>query len=404
MLRPASIAIPALVFLNVLSGTLLIPAVRPFFATLHGAGQGAMHAFFTVNMLGAAVGAPLACLWAERTNTRRPAAIGLSVIDAGLLMACALGTTPLVILVARTLQGVASVGALSLLMGELGGSGNQTIGRRKGSAAGMAGSAIVLAIAAGAPVGGLALRWGPRAPLALSAAFALVVAAGTAPLVFKARPRQRKTPRSQLLAVLNHVKVPALWVGAERFAVGCFVVTFGLFAHGHGFSDGDVARLYSLLLIPFALASYPLTRLSDRLGRVSVLGAGAFLYGSSFILLSLAAPSWFAALLFAAGVSSAAIYGPSLVLASTLPAPGSRATAMGVVNGAGTLGMMLGTATAGIGSAVLQHSGMGSLQAQAWVLRGAGLSQLVLLVAGLHMMRQLSQSSLHRPQTQGVQP
>ena len=53
-----------------LSSTLLIPAVRPFFATVHPEAEGGLFMFMTVNMLGAIIGAPLLTALADATGKR----------------------------------------------------------------------------------------------------------------------------------------------------------------------------------------------------------------------------------------------------------------------------------------------------------------------------------------------
>ena len=48
----------AAVFLQMLPATLLAPAIRPLFAELHGGAEGPMHAFMSLNMLGAILTTP----------------------------------------------------------------------------------------------------------------------------------------------------------------------------------------------------------------------------------------------------------------------------------------------------------------------------------------------------------
>ncbi|HEX7603260.1 MAG TPA: hypothetical protein VF316_16695, partial [Polyangiaceae bacterium] len=52
------LALPLLVFAQMLPATLLTPAIRPLFAALHAGDERGMHAFMAVNMLGGILMAP----------------------------------------------------------------------------------------------------------------------------------------------------------------------------------------------------------------------------------------------------------------------------------------------------------------------------------------------------------
>lgn len=372
--------VPLLVFLNVLSGTLLIPAGRPFLAAVHPGSEGGIHAFFSVNMLGAAVGAPLFAWLADRTGRARGLASALSFADAILLLACILPIPFPAVLGLRTMQGAAAVGSLSIIMSRAGAS--RPGGH--GAAPALVGSAVVAAIAAGAPVGGWALNWGPIAPVRAAGALALAVAFGC---WFLARSASGSRSASATVhdrrAILNAVRLPAAIVGVERFAVGCFVVTFSLYAHLGGVRDGDVARLFTFFLLPFALASWPLGRLAVQMDRGALLLGGLALYGMSFLMLAAVDVRHCAPVLFLAGCASAAIYGPVLCLAATRAPGTARATAMGLVNAGGTLGMLIGTAVAGVTSICLQRMGFDRADAYRVVFRIAGVSQLLVLAVAL---------------------
>ena len=73
-----------------LPATLLTPAIRPLFASLHGGNEGAMHAFMALNMLGGFLCAPLVAVLATRLASRTTALAMLVGVDAILLSLLAL--------------------------------------------------------------------------------------------------------------------------------------------------------------------------------------------------------------------------------------------------------------------------------------------------------------------------
>ena len=70
-----------LAFLTMLSSTLLIPTVRPFFAAVHPENVEALFWFMSVNMLGAIVGAPLLAWVADATGKRAVVLIVAAVAE-----------------------------------------------------------------------------------------------------------------------------------------------------------------------------------------------------------------------------------------------------------------------------------------------------------------------------------
>jgi len=380
--------VAGLVLFNMLANTLLIPTVRPFFATFYAGDESSMHAFFSVNMLGAVAGAPLLAMWADRRGGRRKMAAWLALIDGLTLLACTVRLPIEALLAIRVVQGAASVAALSLLMGVVGGRGNRA---DHGGSIGLPAAALVVAIALGAPLGTLLLKAGPSAVFYVAAALALATAVAILLLLPADGPRAARGGARALLKHPMFLRVPALWIGIERFTVGCFVVTFSLYAHRVlGLSDGHIGMLFSWFLIPFAIATWPMATLVGRIDRGLLLAVGAIAYGGAFLLLGEVSPSLLPVVLGVAGTASAAIYGPSLCLAASLAPPALRATAMGLTNAAGTLGMLAGTATAGIVSAILIGHGVPRETAYVTLFQIAGAAQLLVLVVSLPHLLNLS--------------
>ena len=383
----APTALAALCACSVLSSTMLIPAVRPFMAGYHHAPESAVHAFMTVNMLGAIVGAPLLAWWADRLGDRNRLLVVLAVVDGALLLACTAPLSVGVILVLRAAQGAANVGGLSILMGGVRGGDPKTHGRTMG----LIGAAIMAAVALGAPVGTLLLSAGRVAPVLVGGLLQLGVAgyllrlrgprtARTAPPVGQRPTRERLAHPLRLLRETPLLRLPTSWVTAERFTVGTFVVSFALYGHrALDLSDTEVGVLFSWFMLPFALATYPLSRLAERVPRAALVAGGTGLYGLSFIWLGLAPTGWLWLVMLTAGLSSAAIYAPSLCYAATLAPASARSMSMALLNAGGSLGMMLGTATAGVASALLTRAGWAPEEIYPAIFAGAGLLELMVL-------------------------
>jgi MFS family permease len=337
-----------LVFLQMLPATLVTPAIRPLFAVLHRGNEGAMHAFMALNMAGAVLAVPFISRFADRL--RRPKLLFglLAIADAILLSAAACPGPVVAILVIRALEGAAHVSAATLLLARA-----ATLGRERGEgrAMGIAGSALILAIALGSGVGALVLGLGPRAPFALGSLLLLAVGAealSSGPICQLEAAPSRRTGLS-LLRRRPELAVPLSAAFVERFTVGCFVVTFSLFVHhAHGLSDRAIGGLFTLLTLPFALTMYPASRLGERVPRPRILALGAALYAGCFLMLRGSAAAALPALMIVAGIASGMIYAPALCETASLAGPEDRGLAMALLNGAGCLGMLMGPAAAGI--------------------------------------------------------
>jgi AAHS family 3-hydroxyphenylpropionic acid transporter len=383
-----------LIFSAVLSGTLLIPAVRPFMAGIAPGSDGAAHAFVSLNLLGGMLGAPLLGWLADRSGARRSLLAALAALDGMLLLLCAARPPLAIVLVARGLQGAANMGALSLLLAGLRGHGSG----REGRTMGLAGSAMIAAVAVGAPLGALLLGRGEQAPIIAAGLLALAVAGGSLALSPPPAPVRASVSPWSLLGRPQLLRLPVLWIAVERFAVGCLVVTFSLHARDRLGLDGRAAGfLLSWFVVPFALAVYPLGRFGDRLGRAALVAGGFGAYGLGLIVLGRVPAALLPVLLLCLGLASAFIYAPSLCWAGALAPRGLRATAMALLNAAGGLGMLLGTALAGVLGAQLRRRGWGA-GAHEVIFALAGLVQLVALAASARALGRMADGGLRASQ------
>lgn len=346
----------AAVFLQMLPATLLAPAIRPLFAQLHAGAEGPMHAFMSLNMLGAILTTPFIARLVSSGNANRSARwlMALAGLDAVLLVMVALPLATPLILLLRTFEGAAHLGSATLLLARAA-AYKPLVGA--GRAMGMAGGAVMLAIAFGSGLGGILVGESPRLPFLVGAALSAIVALA-APFLYSStlpiEPPCGVAPRRLSLRDRD-VMGPLSAAFIERFTIGLIIVTFALFAtRAHGLSDRSVGLLYSMLMLPFALLMYPASRLGDRMPRAALLGLGALVYGAAIASLAVAPKNLLPVSMMAAGIASSFMYGTVLCYAATLVPADSRGRMMALVNTAGALGMLLGPMCGGIMVAIFR--------------------------------------------------
>ncbi len=313
----------------------------------HGAPEAAFHAFMTVNLVGGAIGAPILARWAERLQHPGRLLTILCVLDGLLLLACIAPMPVSLLLGVRSVQGAANLGGLSLIMGAA------TRGPADGGrSVGGVGAAVMVGVAAGAPLGTLALGLGPWGPALVGGFIQLLVAVGTLRL---AGWTQR--PVEPTGGAPGHWR-PALWVAVERFGVGALVVSFALYARQvHGLSDAWTGRAFAWFMVPFVGVVYPATRLAHEHRRTLVVVGGLAVYGLSLASLGVLDVALLPLAMLVCGVASAFVYGASLRAAVHAVAPEQRSRAMASLNAAGGVGMLVGTAGAGILTTVWRAAG-----------------------------------------------
>lgn len=356
-----------------LPATLLTPAIRPLFATFHQGAEGPMHAFMSLNMLGAILTTPLVARLASSSTS---AALGrwlmlLAGIDAVLLIVVSLPLATPLVLTLRAFEGAAHLGASTLLLSRAA-AYKPLVGA--GRAMGMAGGALMMAIAIGSGLGGLLVGVNPRLPFLVGAGLSVIVALAApklyaTPLAADAESAAFRPPSLRNPDVL----VPLSAAFVERFTVGLIIVTFALFAtKAHGLTDRSIGLLYSTLLLPFALLMYPASRIGDRIPRATLLAGGTLLYGAAIASLAVAPKAGLALSMVVAGAASSLMYGTVLCYSVTLAPSAARGRMMALVNTAGAMGMLLGPMVGGL-LVALGRGGPDPLQAYRNVFFLAGL-------------------------------
>ncbi len=372
--------VPALLVLAAMvPATIVIPVVRGFVAANYPGQEWLIHAFMTFNLLGACLVGPSLAVRADRQAQRRYFAAGLALVDGLTLLGVGLGPPAWVMLALRFVQGAASVAAVSILMGA-------ARGRAKSSGEmGLIGGSVVLAIVVGIPLGAVLAKSSPEWPLFVGAAIGVVAGLVTL-LSLPASTDAERSPISLRSLLIQHtgLRLPTVVVGLERMAVGAFVVTMQL--HGHHVlkvPDAKVSGWFSAFLVTFALASWPMARLAERVDRSKLIALGAATYGAMFIGLGVLPATEITLVLLVGGLGSAAIYGPALTLASRSVPEQARSSAMAVLNAAGTLGMFLGNVAAFALSSGLVEAGFSREVAYPVVFIAAGLTQLLSVATAL---------------------
>ena len=240
-----------------------------------------------------------------------------------------------------------------------------------------------------APLGGwVTAVGGARAPLWLAAALFLALGLAS-PLLLD--PLGKREP-AKLAAVLRTVAdqprllFPYLFYFVDRYTVGFFVVLFPLYLGALGVDNpASKGRYLAAFLLPFALLQYFSGRLTDRFGPYRPLIIGSLLYG---VVLCVVGYSQLFALwpvMIALGVLAAIMLPPAIVLTAQLSSPGTRGSAMGGFNLAGSLGFAVGPLA---GAWVFERAGFGlvfvlggaleiaaALIAVAWLIRLRGRSK-----------------------------
>ena len=374
------VALPAaLVLATMVPATIVIPVLRAFVSNAYPGREWLVHAFMAVNLLGACLLGPVLAVRADRRAQRRFFVGLLAVIDGLTLVGVALMPPVPVMLALRFVQGAASVGAVSILMG------SARAQAKSSGAMGLVGGSVILAIVVAIPLGAILGRDDPTVPLLFGGGVG--VAAGL--VAWLTLPRGGDVQRSEvslgaLLTSYPLLRGPTLVVALERMAVGAFVVTLQLYGH-HVLevADGKVSSWFSAFLVTFALATWPMTRLGDRVERWRLVAGGALVYGAMFIALGVVAQPLIMPLLFLGGLGSAAIYGPALTLANQSVPDAARGSAMAMLNAAGTLGMFAGNVVAFGFASGLVEAGVSRGVAYPVVFVVAGVSQSVSVFVGL---------------------
>lgn len=377
-------ALTLALFLTMLPVTMLVPVLKELVLDRFGEARAWAHAFMSINMIGAAIFAPLGGAIADRLGRRRPVLVLAALADALLLWSMPQADSLALLMALRFLEGGAHIVALTTIMAM---AADWADPARRGRVMGLIGSALIFGTAVGAPLGGRLGQVQPALVFQAGATISLLVAV-VAAAAFRAGPlRQRSRSLSEAFALLrSRPQLATVYALAfvDRLCVGVIVSSFVLYlGECCGLSPAQRGGLLASFLFPFAILCYPVGRLADHLGRVRLMLAGNIGFGLMFAAYGLLPTSWLLPAMLASGVLSALLFSPNLAICSDLAPPTQRASAYAGFNAAGSLGFFLGPV---VGAAACQTASLVACDVPtgyrlAFICAGAAVVSCALLVA-----------------------
>lgn len=333
----------ALLFVAMFNLTVPVAGAKEWIVDDLGGSLQAAALFWTIEMLGYVVGAPLAGFASDRTARRRPFVVWGFATSAALCFAYARLDSLPTILALRFVQGVFSVAAWSSVMAlVVDFSSDSDRGRRMG----WAGGSLILGVGLGAPLGGyLARDFGVRAPLAVAGGLFALLALAALALPEPPRPRDRPglAEVARALAATRSLLWPCAFYAVERLSVGLLIVVLPLYLQAAGGADPVLrGRYLALFLLPFAALQSPFGRLVDRLGAKGLLVGGTLVYGAAFASIGFLDRSALWGGMALLGVAAAMMFPPTLALIAAWSPPEARGSATAGFNVAGSLGFAAG--------------------------------------------------------------
>ena len=386
-LAPLAIAIMAPV-------TLPVPVLRSLVGERFAVSEFLTSLFMSVNMVGAALAAPLAGALADRIGHRRELIVGALIVDALLFYSMTLELPFAAFLGLRFLEGCAHIFALSLLLSVAASLGGAT---GRGRTMGLTGAGMMLGVAVGAPIGGFLGRSDTTRPLLVGSALLVFAASLAAASLREPAQVERHAGFGAIWRTVRTHKAmiaPLVFAFADRFTVGFYTTTFSLFASGlHGATPPQVGLWISAFMLPFALLSFPFGLLADRYSKTALLCIGSLVYGVLTASLGFWTTSMIPFGMAVIGVFAAVMFVPSMMMTTDVTPDSIRSTAMGAFNTAGSLGFIFGPMVGGFVSEVVRARSDAATGYQA-AFAVAGLSEILCVLIALPYLLRLRAQGL----------
>ena len=287
----------------------------------------------------------------DTSGRRTPFIVAASVAGAASYAALAalptIGTIPFEgALALRVVQGAMTIGAFSLTMTML-----MDLEGGHGTNMGVAGIAIGLGAALGAPVGGQLTGIDPVAPLVAAAVLLLVVGVLVTTVPDRA-PQTTRRWRDVVTGLRNRpvLGLPYAFGFVDRMTAGFFALVGTLyFQDVFDLNPAETGLVLACFFAPFALLQYPMGVLSDRIGRTIPIVAGSVCYGLGILAVGAAPTVLVAAIaMVGVGVLGALVSPATMALVTDLAGDHERGVAMGGFNMAGSLGFLAGFLVGGL--------------------------------------------------------
>lgn len=302
-----------------------------------------------------------------------------------IFMVLALSYTQLLIL--RFLQGACSVMAWQTLMTL---ALDYADDSNRGVCMGMFGSFLALAMGTGPVLGGFLASRHVFLPYYAAAALNITVAVLSVLFIKEPadlRPRRSLKDSVIVLKLRPVLSVPALFNFVDRFHVGFILYLLPLFLELKlGLGPSWRGMLLGIYALPYILLHYPVGRLSDRVGRLTLIVPGAILFGLLFSLSGYMGKNFsITAIVFAALGIFSGLTGPTnSALVGDLVRTEENGMAMALFTFAGNFGIVCGPLFAG-------------WVVDLWHIEGAflsgGIIELVTLGLGIYLFKQLANHS-----------
>jgi MFS family permease len=307
--------------------------------------------FTGAEMIAYVIFAPIWGVLSDRYGSRKNMAIIGLVISAPLFMIMPNLTSYPLLVAVRFVQGAFTVAGWSLAMTmALDWAGAENRGRTMG----VLGTGMMLGMALGAPVGGVAGKGNIDLPFYVAAGVFGI--ACILSLALMAEPLERvkkvKRPKGEARKELGqHLElwIPSAYSFVDRFTAGFFITLFpAMLLDFFDFDSGIRGMYLGVFFLPFALFQYPFGRLIDRYGPLPFIIGGSVVYGILMILVTQLEPGPLGATMFALGALAAAMLPASLVMVSHMSTPAMHGLAMGVFNALGSVGFAAGLVASGV--------------------------------------------------------
>ncbi len=353
-------------FVDMIGFALLLP-LMPLYATRFGADAFTVGILVSAFALAQMIAAPLWGRLSDRVG-RRPVILGAQALSAVAFVTFAYAESVGMLLVCRLVQG-AGGGTTSVLSAYV----SDSVGpEERAKGLGWLTACTSAGVMIGPTIGSLAISagWGLESPgliaavlCVLNIAFAWRWLPESSPEADRAKPRQRRPIRHQILTVLGHPTLPVhslIWIyTAGMMAFFAMNAVLALFlADRFGIHEGNIGWYYAAVgLVSVFMRASVLGVVVRRFGEVRVLRLGALLLGLGMCAAPAATtPAKFLAAVILVPTGTALLFPSTTSLVSRYADPHEVGQTLGVQQAFGGMSRLLGPIW---GGAAFQHVGHG---------------------------------------------